>query len=426
MRTPYLPKNDGDPEFPILVVAAEGGGARAAYWTGSVLSELERSKSASGLAARDHILLISGVSGGSLGTASYGAGIVSSNYDPAESEARVDAFLKQDFLSPVTAGALYHDLFTDFVPFPLNALDRSRWLEGSWTDGWKKVSDDADTFGEDFRSLWNPSEGRKGLGAIGAVPLLVYNTTSVRTGSTWTVSPVRFADHPGCESRDFVDLLGESGKGMSLSTAAHLSARFTGISPAGRIDLKGYGDCAAGGFDRFVDGAYYENSGADTAAKVVRAYQALVERFCYQDTGSGPRCDPSRMPIVPVAIVAEREPAANPPRVSHETSSVLATVINTRQARGIDSLIRLENAAGVPLERVELAISWARSDERLGCGVEPDAKVTDYKGGPASQTYRRVPLGWALSQAAVDHMCRERRADPVLEALKKRLETGVN
>lgn len=424
-RTSYLPRTDADPVFPILIIAAEGGGARAAYWTGTALTDINAAKPASGLKAQDHILMISGVSGGSLGTASYGAGLVSSKGEPEVINGRIDRFLKQDFLSPVTAGALYHDLFTDFIPFPLEALDRAKFLERGWEDGWKKASDGDNAFGEDFRSLWDVSRGRAALGSVGAIPLLVYNTTSVRTGSTWSVAPVRFADEKGCFSRDFVDLIEADDKGISLATAAHLSARFTGISPAGRIDLEGYPDCGSGNFDRFVDGAYYENSGADIAVRVVRALESKLEDFCYQDVGGMPLCDPERMPIIPVAIIAERGKTPNPPGVSHETSSVLMTVANTRSARGQDSLDRFDAATPVDLRKIELAIGWDRSEEAAGCQRGADAQlVSGDQPEIADHRRRRVPLGWALSQAAVEHMCRERLADPVLAEIVSMLETG--
>ena len=426
-RKAYLPTREDDPEFPILVIAAEGGGARAAYWTGSVLSDLNAAAPASGLAARDHIFMISGVSGGAVGTATYGAALVSA--DPAGNDISepVETFLTQDFLSPVTAGALYHDFFTDWVPFPLAAFDRSRWLEGAWEDGWRRSTGNS-VFEEDFRRLWDENLGRQALGQIGAVPLLTFNTTSVRSGSNWAVSPVRYADTPGCDSRDFIDLIDADGRGLPLSAAAHLSARFTGISPAGRIELSGYDDCPANGFDRFVDGAYFENSGADVPVQVVRRLEDMLENYCREQDIDGPVCLTKRMPIIPVAIIAEPPEPSNPPEVSHETGSILMTVANTRIARGQDSLERLETVAHGVIEKVELAIRWAREDEVLGCAQDiPDlAIMTSWDGNSEAHTWRSVPLGWTLSQAAVDHMCRQRVSSDTLARLKMRLEGGLS
>lgn len=424
-RDSYLPKSPDDPEFPILIVAAEGGGARAAYWTGTVLADLDQTDTVSGLGARDHIFLISGVSGGALGSATYGASIATEKETAQPVIESVETFLTQDFLSPVTAGALYHDLFTDFVPFPLNALDRSNWLEGAWQKGWQRATDQSE-FSDDFRKLWSPDAGQERLGQLGAVPLLTFNTTSVRTGSTWHVSPVRYADQPGCESRDFVDLIDADGRGMSLATAAHLSARFTGISPAGRIDLKGYPDCPEKAFDRFVDGAYFENSGADIAVASMRRLQDDLETYCQSEVDGAPRCLASSIPIIPVAIVAERPVSSNPPAISHETNSVLMTVINTRMARGVDSLERFNEASHGQLVSITLSVGWSSSEEALECEPYPDAVSTVYSTDEPVDSYRSVPLGWTLSQDAVDHMCRQRRSNPALSDLKSRLSGERN
>lgn len=418
-RDEFLPRTPDDPEFPILIVAAEGGGARAAYWTGTVLADLDGAGTASGLPARDHIFLISGVSGGALGAATYGASIAAEKEDDQQVIQSVQTFLTQDFLSPVTAGALYHDLFTDFVPLPLTAFDRSNWLEGAWRKGWRRATG-LSNFADDYRDLWSSDKGQTPLGQLGSVPLLTFNTTSVRTGSTWHVAPVRYADEPGCESRDFVDLIDADGRGMSLATAAHLSARFTGISPAGRIDLKGYYDCPAKGFDRFVDGAYFENSGADIAVASMRRLQDDLDTYCQAEIDGQPRCLSSSIPIIPVAIVAERPVSANPPAISHETNSVLMTVINTRMARGVDSLERFNEASHGQMVSITLSVGWRSSDEALGCEPYPEAVSTAYSAGEVD-SYRSVPLGWTLSQDAVDHMCRQRRSNPALSQLKARL-----
>ena len=424
-RQGALPREIDDPMFPIFIVAAEGGGARAAYWTGTVLSQLNSVEPASGLAARDHMFLISGVSGGALGAATFGASLVTADENDGDSSTYVQRFLSQDFLSPVTAGALYHDFMTDFVPVPLSMFDRARWLEGAWREGWKRVAP-GDAFSEDFRAFWDHGRGRARLGETGAVPLLTYNTTSVRTGAPWTVAPVRYSDRPGCSSQDFVDLIDHDDRGMSLATAAHLSARFTGISPAGRIslDINGFTDCPADGFDRFVDGAYFENSGADVAVQVLRQLEDQLLRFCKSADEDGVLCLPERMPIIPVAVIARQPEASDPPDVLHETTSILMTVANTRIARGSDSLQRLALAANGELQTVELDIGWSADHEALGCRPYPDAVLTAFQPGQSVGQDRTVPLGWTLSQAAVDHMCRQRLSNPVLERLMSLLEQG--
>jgi hypothetical protein len=57
-------------EFPVFLVAAEGGGIRAAYWGGDVLAKLQDE---SGGRFGRHVFALSGVSGGSLASAAFTA-----------------------------------------------------------------------------------------------------------------------------------------------------------------------------------------------------------------------------------------------------------------------------------------------------------------------------------------------------------------
>jgi len=91
---------------PMILVAAAGGGIRAAYWTATNLAAMEALPGfGQGLFA------ISGVSGGSVGAATYTALKRALGPDrPDLLAAKVREVLKQDFLSPVVAGLLFPDL----------------------------------------------------------------------------------------------------------------------------------------------------------------------------------------------------------------------------------------------------------------------------------------------------------------------------
>ena len=129
------------------------------------------------------------------------------------------------------------------------------------------------------------------------------------------------------------------------------------------------------------------------------------------------------MPIVPIAIVSETAPSSNPPTMSHEMGSVIMTVANIRVARGQDSLNRFEEVVGVPIKKVEFALGWQRSEESAHCSIRlPTPKNQDDDLGEDSNSFRRVPLGWTLSHASVDHMCRERLRDPMLDNIAALLE----
>lgn len=400
-RQAFLPKTIEDPDFPLFVIAAEGGGARAAYWTGRTLDEVSRIGSKFGLSGTDHVFMVSSVSGGSVGTAAWASGLTSIG-DPNFRSEELDIFLREDFLSPVTAGTMYVDLPSDLLPFPVRSFDRANWLERSFEVAWDRLRwKSHNPFEEDYRALW--SEERP-LGAIGSVPLLAYNTTAVRTGQVWQVSPVRLNENyePSCDSGDFEDLIRGLEKGLLLSTAVHLSARFTGVSPAGEIALEGYPGCTELDHERFVDGAYFENSGADTATRVISRLRHEIEAYCEPIDGEPPRCDPDGIIIVPVAIRTEVPPAGMAPDFMHETLSIVSTVANTRMARGQDSLRRMGEASGGPIFTIELPAAWKKSEEGLGCTPPPRRNDLEDE-----SDYRSVPLGWTLSKEAADHMCRQ-------------------
>lgn len=88
----------------LLFVSAEGGGIRAAYWSGLSLWEL--SQEVPDFRAR--VAQLTGVSGGSLGIATWLAAVDATD-SPAEQRQLIENFLSTDFLSPAVAGLLFLD-----------------------------------------------------------------------------------------------------------------------------------------------------------------------------------------------------------------------------------------------------------------------------------------------------------------------------
>ncbi|MDH0866017.1 hypothetical protein [Mitsuaria sp. GD03876] len=95
----------GPEDVPALYfVNAEGGGIRAAYWTAMGLVHLEEAIPD----FKDHIAVMSGVSGGSLGLATWLAAVEAT--ERLEDRRRlIDRFLGSDLLSPAIAGLLFLD-----------------------------------------------------------------------------------------------------------------------------------------------------------------------------------------------------------------------------------------------------------------------------------------------------------------------------
>src|SRR5262249_20189877 len=124
----------------LVLVAASGGGIRAAVWTAIVLEGLEREIPAgpdkqAGL--RDHIRLITGASGGMVGTglyvAKFGNGPLPQTYDPVTRLGPLSSILAQDSLSRTVDTMLLEDFPHLWWPGPVG-WDRGREIERVWCD----------------------------------------------------------------------------------------------------------------------------------------------------------------------------------------------------------------------------------------------------------------------------------------------------
>jgi len=266
--------------YPIFVVATAGGGIRAAYWTATLLSGLEDHFPG---AFAHHTFGISGVSGGSVGSAAF-VGLLAEqqaghlqyrqgNNPNCDGMLRpwACAMLSQDFLSPVTGSMLYTDLTQRFLPFAVTSFDRGRTLEQSFEHAWQAQGLPGDRMAQPFIDLWSNDSSYQ-------LPLLFLNSTTVESGRRAIVSPVKVDAKNFRDAMDAVEIIS---KPMPLSTAAHLSARFTYVSPAGTVvDDKG------NTVIHLVDGGYFENGGISTAKEVAEAImraaqsQQLADNVC--------------------------------------------------------------------------------------------------------------------------------------------------
>ncbi|MEA3275154.1 MAG: hypothetical protein U9Q81_07695 [Pseudomonadota bacterium] len=242
---------------PVILVAAAGGGIRAAYWTATNLAALE---AVPGFG--ENLFAISGVSGGSLGATTYTA-LKRTLGQPELLAKKVRAVLSQDFLSPVVAGLLFPDLAQRFIPLSIPAADRQRFLELSWEEAMgEAVGAAPNPFADAFANLYDEDKA--------LLPSLLLNTTLVDSGRRAIVSNLDISDFT-----DTVDLLAVdlSTPAIRLSAAAGASARFTYVSPAGTLIWfqKTPDNNTEEHKLRVVDGGYFENSGAATATDLLVA-----------------------------------------------------------------------------------------------------------------------------------------------------------
>lgn len=331
-------RSEGQEWFPVYIASAEGGGLRAAYWTASVLGELE---AATGGRFSQRLFAISGVSGGSLGGAAFvaelGPHIACTSPEPVNVRNCVRHLLKSDFLAPVVAYLLFPDLLQRFIPFmPIRSFDRARALELSWEASWAQTHP-----GAVVNPFSAPYEAIKG-------PRLFLNGTRVESGRRVLVSPARFDED---ELPEVDDLFAIGGRRWSvpLSAAVHLSARFTYVSPPAKICRDAAETCGLDGvWGRVVDGGYHENSGAQTAASLLRALRRAAREFeAAQPAG--------RTRIQPHVVIITNDPGSTrlcdppeeiaPSRWYAELFSPLDALWNARTARGGQARRALADAA---------------------------------------------------------------------------------
>ena len=351
------------PSTPVIVVAAEGGGIRAAYWTSLVLHKLADDPE---LQFANRLFAISNVSGSSFGSAVY-AGL---RQDKPGAQSRgpiATAILRERFLAPMVAKLVTGDLAQWFLPVPVPAFDRSTAMEDGFTEAYRRHVDDRSSMEKDF-TTFRPD------GAVD-VPVLILNSTSVQTGRRVVASPYLWAP----DSNDRTDFHGLTHQDVSLSTAVHNTARFPYISAAGRLR-----STSGEYLEHLVDGGYFENTGADTLLDVIKHLE------------DGPDKPSVRFIAIILTNSPPREREVKPETVIwHDAESLgelfapVRTLLQTRNARGELALRRLRDHVGEN-NFIEFGICRDSSD------VAPRELPRDAAGELAAP--REAPLGWQLSQ----------------------------
>ena len=290
---------------PVFLVAASGGGLRAAYWTAAVLAAAD--DATCGEFGR-HVYAYSGVSGGSLGIAAYLAQrrVWESSRRTIEERCagervgEITRVLDRDFLAPVAGTMLFAEGFQRFTFVKYLQNERGNVLADSWSKAWD------DVYGKQAKGLF----GEPFVTALGA-PAVFLNATGVGSGRRVIQSNVR-TDIPGAD--DFFlpqDKVALQTHGLTVSEAVLNSARFTYVSPAGTVEgcfptdpAKIPHDCPNGKrgvWDRVVDGGYFENSGLATLSDVLRALRKKEKK-----TDPSPLPNPVFIIIITNSAEAER------------------------------------------------------------------------------------------------------------------------
>lgn len=412
-----------------IIVAAAGGASRAGFFTAGVVGQLLDDQLR--LAGKGHgltpqqmtnrIFALSTVSGSSVGAVMTVAALAASDggkqpcrdvNDPfwhgekiADWRSCLEALMSGDFLTPVFTGFVFHDTFNVIsklvhsVFSPFEGRDRAAILEESFELRFKDLigARDAGQSGLRCRGDLNcpfmtliPTKERW-------LPLLLLNGTSVGSGQRVITTALNWyyekSDSKPCTinlgdlvcqifQRSWIFhglLLGDKPlqfDDVRLSTAAHNSARFPLISPPGEVH-----DSDGTLVDRIVDGGYFENFGAQTAAELA---QALIT------------IDPNLQPFILVLsndpTVAPKQPGKSQVKAARATDASWLTDVsgpikafaNTRDAHGTlavdDAELTLNRLEGLTHCNLSYIRVWA----------EPSLKD--------SSKARELSMSWWLSK----------------------------
>lgn len=414
------------PGVPLVFVATEGGGIRAAYWTAIALRcafEREGATNCGGPTdRRGRVFAMSGVSGGALGLVTYDTHLAATPGD-------VDwpkRTLKHDFVGPMFAWALFVDLPLSFIRRG-GGTDRAEVLERAWEDGW---DDDANPLGQGLYEQWRTN----------SLPLLFLNGTRVQDGCRFETSVVLTAvgssTHPSPVTAEdplirdclalrlFEDtdkqprlyvppserstwMLGATtdlapnlcaGEDVRLSTAALLAARFPFVAPSGKVEK-----CGGGSPANIVDGGYFENTGNATIVEVWDSLRGIVTQH---NAEADTTC------VVPMLLEIDNHyrgaPGPAPAGRPWESSAPLQTLSAGRDARDAES----RQAAALAFGQREFDGMSAH------VGTEGDAIDRIAHIFPRAHPGAEAPLGWTLSDVAKSDLDERFRDDNRAE-LKK-------
>jgi hypothetical protein len=138
---PSVPASSDAKPDPLFLISAEGGGIRAAYWTAVSLEELSQSRPRPLL---EQTALLSGVSGGSLGLATW---LAAQELPTGARLECIHEFLSGDFFTPLIAGLLLLDIPRLFIPKSLLDKHRGDYFEAyiarRWLEATPSSTDDS-------------------------------------------------------------------------------------------------------------------------------------------------------------------------------------------------------------------------------------------------------------------------------------------
>jgi hypothetical protein len=434
--------------YPVFLVATEGGGIRAAYFTASILAALQERCPA----FAQHTIAISGVSGGSLGASVFAALAAdqasAKDFNPTAPGCRIaggmtrgpvleraQKVLSADLLSPLLGATLFPDSLQRVIPVPIPAFDRSTALEFAVEKAWRDAIPGCLDGGTCDR-FHAPATNLYGGNGRHVVPYLFLNTTEAETGTiipfaTAEIVDTHIRDRSQIDDRNLdcvqdgmigtsclkprqpnLSMAYEFGPDLTLplSTAAILSARFPYLTPAGSVE---------GSPNKHVDGGYFENSGTFKLTELVQ--NLIAQQLCLRENAHCPGVDPNSADAkiaanaVFIVIIIKSEPctrrilgdicAEDMPTSGgawSELLSPLRALLSTRDKRAAYSIAGLDATSALIEQMRVTAGKPAAADSGISCDNTICAVTLQF----LNKRNTDIPLTWLLSAGARHQMNR--------------------
>jgi hypothetical protein len=347
-----------DRPYPLIVVTADGGGLRAAYWSYNVLASLYDAFPS----FFSQLYAVSSISGASLGAASFVAAV--SAFRPDHTD-RCDLLTNRDqCLDSLSQGALS-------LSQKLQSGNTGGWLSQWAADRFGLTNFAANDRFEDAVLASSPPESRKWLqqsasSADESTPLLILGATDTQTGRPLVAASVKLPVEMA--KAGVLDMLA-SPIPISLLDAAYHSARFPGVSNPARIPNGTGGDWMA------VDGGYFDNSGAEMMELYVRMLGRLIQ---------GDNELNGKVKIVVVML-------SNKP--SNDSRQIIDPRHDTGVLGAVQSLSTMEQ-----VRQRRAAMATARLADTVE-GLGGNCVLFDI-----GETQRPIPVGWALARLSYIEM----------------------
>lgn len=399
---------------PLLLISSSGGGVRAAVWTSYVLDcifgggAVDAAQCAQGPGAEDpswgSVAMLSGVSGGALGFASYVARTLDGPPPMHVNRDWVESALGDDYLAAAIGWMVYVDTPRSLLGFGSRIRDRSDIMEEAWEASW---GDDVAGLRHGVLDVWERGP---------AAPAFVFNGTSVNDACRFSASAFDIsgaaADVTGCAGTsaddgadpggpfaatyDMTDFLCVN-EDVRLSTAVSMSARFPIVATSGRMAGDPSVPCRSRSDQAVyvVDGGYLEGTGAGTLMDGWDALAPFVESY---NAGNVDRC------VVPFMIHIDNGYEGSgagdggpPPR---ELLVPVKTLVTSQSGR----FIAARSAAALAFEQPYTEAGFPITVAERGTNGEAPLDGRYVRLVTRAHPGVQAPLGWTLSRASIDDL----------------------